>query len=76
MKDDVRVKEVEIDSIQKRRADDDREKDFMYREERSRITKELDKYEKQMREMQTSKHIDYNNAQNRIESLQNEVSTL
>ena len=26
--------------------DDDREKDFMYREERSRITKELDKHEK------------------------------
>ena len=55
LKDDVRIKEVEIDSIQKRRADDDREKDFMFREERSRITKELDKYEKQMREVQTQK---------------------
>ena len=55
LKDDVRIKEVEIDSIQKRRAEDERDRDFMYREERSRASKELDKYEKQIRELQTQK---------------------
>ena len=46
LKDDIRVKEVEIDSIQKRRAEDDRDREFMNREERSRAQKELDKCEK------------------------------
>ena len=36
LKDDIRVKEVEIDSIQKRRAEDDRDREFMNRDERSR----------------------------------------
>ena len=51
LKDDVRVKEVEIDSIQKRRTEDDRDRDFMQRDERSRAAKELDKCEKQIREL-------------------------
>ena len=46
LKDDVRVKEVEIDSIQKRRGDEERDRDYMQREERARNTKELDKLEK------------------------------
>lgn len=45
------MKEVEIDSIQKRRAEDDRDREFMNREERSRAQKELDKCEKQIREI-------------------------
>ena len=53
LKDDVRVKEVEIDSIQKRRGDEERDRDYMQREERARNTKDLDKLEKQIRELQT-----------------------
>lgn len=52
LKDDVRQKELEIDSLQKRRAEEDRERDYLLREERSRASKELDRCEKQMREMQ------------------------
>ena len=62
LKDDVRVKEVEIDSIQKRRGDEERDRDYMQREERARNTKELDKLEKQIRELQTQKQIEYNSA--------------
>ena len=51
LKDDVRVKEVEIDSIQRRRGDEERDRDYIMREERARNTKELDKLEKQMREL-------------------------
>lgn len=69
LKDDVRVKEVEIDSIQKRRAEDDRDRDFMQRDERTRASKELDKCEKQIRELSTQKQIEYNAAQTRIENL-------
>ena len=69
LKDDIRVKEVEIDSIQKRRAEDDRDREFMNREERSRAQKELDKCEKQIRELQTQKQIEYNTAQTKIENL-------
>ena len=69
LKDDVRVKEVEIDSIQKRRAEDDRDRDFMTRDERSRAQKELDKCEKQIRELQTQKQIEYNASQTRTENL-------
>ena len=76
LKDDVRVKEVEIDSIQKRRTEDDRDRDFMQRDERSRAAKELDKCEKQIRELQTQKQIEYNASQSRIENLQHEVSQL
>ena len=76
LKDDVRVKEVEIDSIQKRRTEDDRDRDFMQRDERARAAKELDKCEKQIRELQTQKQIEYNASQSRIENLQHEVSQL
>ena len=76
LKDDVRVKEVEIDSIQKRRTEDDRDRDFMQRDERSRAAKELDKCEKQIRELQTAKQIEYNASQSKIENLQHEVSQL
>ena len=69
LKDDIRVKEVEIDSIQKRRVEDDRDREFMNREERSRAQKELDKCEKQIRELQTQKQIEYNTAQTKIENL-------
>ena len=53
LKDDVRSKDVEIDSIQKRRVEDDRDRDFLFREERARTAKELDKQEKQIRELHT-----------------------
>lgn len=76
LKDDIRVKEVEIDSIQKRRAEDDRDREFMNREERSRAQKELDKCEKQIRELQTQKQIEYNTAQTKLENLQHETSQL
>ena len=76
LKDDIRVKEVEIDSIQKRRAEDDRDREFMNREERSRAQKELDKCEKQIRELQTQKQIEYNTAQTKLENLQHENSQL
>lgn len=53
LKDDIRTKDVEIDAIQKRRAEDDRDREFLIREERSRTQKELDKQEKQIRELHT-----------------------
>ena len=43
LKDDIRSKDIEIDAIQKRRVEDDRDRDFMVREERTRTQKELDK---------------------------------
>ena len=43
LKDDIRTKDVEIDAIQKRRVEDERDRDFMIREERGRTSKELDK---------------------------------
>ena len=46
LKDDMRTKDVEIDAIQKRRVEDDRDRDFLFREERSRAQKEIDKQEK------------------------------
>ena len=46
LKDDIRTKDVEIDAIQKRRVEDDRDRDFMIRDERSRTGKEIDKQEK------------------------------
>ena len=49
LKDDIRSKDVEIDAIQKRRVEDERDRDFMVREERGRTSKELDKQEKQGR---------------------------
>ena len=55
MKDDLRTKDVEIDAIQKRRVEDERDRDFMVREERGRTSKELDKQEKQLRELHTQK---------------------
>jgi chromosome segregation ATPase len=51
LKEDVRAKEIQVDAIQKRQMEDDREKDFQLREERSRAQKEIDKFEKQVREM-------------------------
>ena len=36
LKDDIRSKDIEIDAIQKRRVEDDRDRDFMVREERTR----------------------------------------
>lgn len=65
----MRVKEVEIDSIQKRRGDEERDRDYIQREERARNSKELDKLEKQIRELQTQKQIEYNSSQTRIENL-------
>lgn len=53
LKDDIRTKDVEIDAIQKRRAEDDRDREFLTREERARTQKELDKQEKQIRELHT-----------------------
>ena len=53
LKDDIRTKDIEIDGIQKRRMEDERDKDYMVREERSRTAKEMDKQEKQLRELQT-----------------------
>ena len=55
LKDDIRSKDVEIDAIQKRRVEDDRDRDFMIREERTRTSKEIDKQEKQIRELHTQK---------------------
>ena len=63
------MKEVEIDSIQKRRGDEERDRDYIQREERARNSKELDKLEKQIRELQTQKQIEYNSSQTRIENL-------
>jgi chromosome segregation ATPase len=51
LKEDVRAKEIQVDAIQKRQMEDDREKDFQLREERSRAQKEIDKFEKQVREL-------------------------
>ena len=48
----------------------------MNREERSRAQKELDKCEKQIREIQTQKQIEYNTAQTKLENLQHESSQL
>ena len=53
LKDDIRTKDIEVDGIQKRRMEDERDKDYMVREERSRTAKEIDKQEKQLRELQT-----------------------
>ena len=53
LKDDIRSKDVEIDAIQKRRGEDERDRDLMVREERGRTSKELDKQEKQLREIHT-----------------------
>lgn len=36
LKEDVRSKEIQVDAIQKRQMEDEREKDFQLREERSR----------------------------------------
>jgi chromosome segregation ATPase len=51
LKEDVRAKEIQVDAIQKRQMEDEREKDFQLREERSRAQKEIDKFEKQVREL-------------------------
>lgn len=74
LKDDIRSKDVEIDSIQKRRVEDERDKDFMMREERSRTSKEMDKQEKQLREIQTQKQIELSSAQAKIDSMLQELS--
>lgn len=62
LKDDIRSKDIEIDAIQKRRVEDDRDRDFMVREERTRTQKELDKQEKQLRELHTQKQIEVSGA--------------
>jgi|LakMenEpi03Aug12_release.lakeMendotaPanAssembly.Ray.scaffolds.fasta_scaffold232921_3 hypothetical protein len=36
MKDTIRAKEIEVETVQKRKIEDEREKDFVLREERSR----------------------------------------
>ena len=69
IKDDVRSKDVEIDAIQKRRAEDDRDRDFMVREERNRNAKELDKHEKQNRELATQKQMELASVQARLDAL-------
>lgn len=51
MKEDVRAKELEIDSMQKRRDDEDRDRDYVHREERSRAAKEIERTERQLREI-------------------------
>ena len=70
LKDDIRSKDIEIDAIQKRRVEDDRDRDFMVREERTRTQKELDKQEKQLRELHTQKQIEVSGAQSKLESMQ------
>ena len=73
LKDDIRTKDIEIDGIQKRRMEDERDKDYMVREERSRTAKEMDKQEKQLRELQTQKQIELSNAQARMDAIQQEL---
>ena len=73
LKDDIRTKDIEIDGIQKRRMEDERDKDYMVREERSRTAKEIDKQEKQLRELQTQKQIELSNAQARMDAIQQEL---
>ena len=51
-----------------------RDRDFMVREERGRTQKELDKQEKQLRELHTQKQIELSSAQSRIESMQQELA--
>ena len=46
----------------------------MVREERGRTSKELDKQEKQLRELHTQKQIELGSAQTRIDSMQQELS--
>ena len=36
LKDDIRSKDIEIDAIQKRRMEDDRDREFVVRDERAR----------------------------------------
>ena len=74
LKDDIRTKDVEIDAIQKRRVEDERDRDFMIREERGRTSKELDKQEKQLRELHTQKQIELSSAQTRIDSMHQELT--
>ena len=45
----------------------------MVREERGRTSKELDKQEKQLRELHTQKQIELSSAQARIDSMQQEL---
>ena len=73
LKDDIRTKDIEVDGIQKRRMEDERDKDYMVREERSRTAKEIDKQEKQLRELQTQKQIELSNAQARMDAIQQEL---
>ena len=54
--------------------EDDRDRDFLNREERSRAQKEIDKQEKQIRELHTQKQIELSSAQARIDSLTQELS--
>ena len=74
LKDDIRTKDVEIDAIQKRRAEDDRDREFLLREERARTQKELDKQEKQIRELHTQKQIEVSSVQNRLDNVQHELA--
>lgn len=74
LKDDIRSKDIEIDAIQKRRSEDDRDRDFMLRDERARTQKELDKQEKSLRELHTQKQIEINSARSKLESMQQELA--
>ena len=49
--------------------EDERDKEFMVREERTRTQKEIDKQEKQLRELQTQKQIELSNAQSKNDSI-------
>ena len=46
----------------------------MFREERTRTSKELDKQEQHLRELQTQKQIELSSAQTRIDSMQQELA--
>lgn len=67
LKDDVRAKDIEIDAIQKRRVEHERDRDFVVREDRARTQRELDKQEKALRELHTQKQIEMSSAQAKLD---------